>query len=226
VACLFSGGKDSTYSLFLAKEMGLSIECLLTLIPYSEDSYLFHFPNTWITSIQSQALQIPIITKKIQSSSIEDEDKNLDKLAEKAIKDYQIEGIVHGGISSNFQKNKFHGICKKHNLKLISPIWQVNQYKYMTKLLSNNFLIKIVGISAMGLDLKWLGTNLNIANLRILNDLSKKYGFNLSFEGGEGETLVLDCPIFKKRLEIRKSNTIWDGQRGILEISDIILIDK
>ena len=56
--------------------------------------------------------------------------------------------------------------------------------------------------------------------------LSKKYGFNISFEGGEAETLVLDCPIFRKRLEIRKSKTIWDGQRGIVEISDIVLLDK
>ena len=226
VACLFSGGKDSTFSLYLAKDMGLSIECLLTLIPYSPESYLFHYPNTWITSIQSQALEIPIITKKIQSSSLEDEDENLNNLIKIAIKDYQIKGIVHGGISSNFQRNKFYNICKKHSLELISPLWQVNQYEYMNNLLNNNFLVKIVGISAMGLESKWLGINLNSINLQILNHLSKKYGFNLSFEGGEAETLVLDCPIFKKRLKIRKSNTFWDGQRGILEISDIILIDK
>jgi diphthine-ammonia ligase len=226
VACLFSGGKDSTFSLYLAKQMGLTIECLLTLIPQSEESYLFHYPNSWITSVQSQALQIPIITKKIQSLSIEEEGETLDNLIGKAIKDYRIKGIVHGGIKSNFQKNKFYDICKKHSLKLISPIWHVNQYEYMNNLLNNNFLIKIVGISAMGLESKWLGINLNSINLQILNHLSQKYGFNLSFEGGEAETLVLDCPIFKKRLKIRKSNTFWDGQRGILEISDIILIDK
>ena len=111
VACLFSGGKDSTFSLYLAKRMGLSIECLLTLIPYSPESYLFHYPNIWITSIQSQALEIPIITKKIQSSSIDEEDGYLYNLIKIAIKDYQIEGIVHGGISSNFQRNKFYDIC-------------------------------------------------------------------------------------------------------------------
>jgi len=226
VACLFSGGKDSTFSLYLAKRMGLSIECLLTLIPYSPESYLFHYPNIWITSFQSQALEIPIITKKIQSSSIDEEDGYLYNLIKIAIKDYQIEGIVHGGISSNFQRNKFYDICKKLSLELISPLWEVNQFEYMNSLLNNNFLVKIVGISAMGLESKWLGINLDSINLQILNNLSKKYGFNLSFEGGEAETLVLDCPIFKKKLEILKSNTFWDGQRGILEISDIILIDK
>ena len=226
VGCLFSGGKDSTFSLYLAKQWGLTIKCLLTLIPHSEDSYLFHYPNTWITKIQSQVLQIPIITKKIYSSSIDEEYKELDHLIEKAKDEFHLNGIVHGGISSNFQKNKFYNICKKHSLKLISPLWQIDQYDYMNKLLTNNFTIQIIGVSAMGLDASWLGTNITPINLQNLILLSKKYGFNISFEGGEAETLVLDCPLFRKRLEIRKSKTKWDGQRGIVEISDIVLLDK
>ena len=226
VGCLFSGGKDSTFSLYLAKQWGLTIKCLLTLIPHSEDSYLFHYPNIWITKIQSQVLQIPIITKKIYSSSIDEEYKELDQLIEKAKDKFHLNGIVHGGISSNFQKNKFHSICKKHSLKLISPLWQIDQYDYMNKLLTNNFTIQIIGVSAMGLEANWLGTNITPLTLQNLILLSKKYGFNISFEGGEAETLVLDCPIFRKRLEIRKSKTKWDGQRGIVEISDIVLLDK
>ncbi|MGZ5472192.1 MAG: Dph6-related ATP pyrophosphatase, partial [Nitrososphaeraceae archaeon] len=56
--------------------------------------------------------------------------------------------------------------------------------------------------------------------------LNRKYGFNISFEGGEAETIVLDCPIFRKRLEILTSKIQWDGQRGIVEISEIVLLDK
>ena len=67
---------------------------------------------------------------------------------------------------------------------------------------------------------------LNQSNLKDLFRLSQKYGFNLSFEGGEAETIVLDCPIFKKRLEILTSKIHWDGQRGIVEISDMSLLDK
>lgn len=226
VGCLFSGGKDSTFSLYLAKQCGLTIQCLLTLIPQSEDSHLFHYPNIWITKIQSKVLQIPIITQKIYSSSIDEECKELDQLIEKAKNEFHINGIIHGGISSNFQKNKFNKICKNHSLKLISPLWQVDQYDYMNKLLTNNFIIQIIGVSAMGLEANWLGTNITPINLQNLVLLSKKHGFNISFEGGEAETLVLDCPLFRKRLEIRKSKTMWDGQRGIVEISDIVLLDK
>ncbi len=226
VACLFSGGKDSTYSLYLAKQSGVSVDCLLTLIPNSEESYLFHSPNIWATQLQAKALQIPIITKKIKSISIDDECNKLDELISQANRDYKIEGIVHGGIRSNFQKNKFNKICEKYNLKLISPLWQIDEYKYMNQLLKNSFVIQIISVSSMGLDASFLGIILNYSTLEDLYRRSKKYGFNLSFEGGEAETIVLDCPIFKKRLEILTSKIHWDGQRGIVEISDISLLDK
>ena len=35
-----------------------------------------------------------------------------------------------------------------------------------------------------------------------LMSVSKKCGFNLTFEGGEAETLVIDCPLYCKRLQI------------------------
>lgn len=226
MACLFSGGKDSTYSLYLAKQGGLSIECLLTLIPHSAESYLFHSPNIWATKLQSQALQIPIITNKINSTSIDDEYNKLDELISRAYTEYKIEGIVHGGIRSNFQKNKFNSICEKYNVELISPLWQMDDYVYMNNLLKNDFVIQITSVSSMGLNTNFLGTILNYSNLKELFKLSQQYGFNLSFEGGEAETIVLDCPIFKKRLEILVSKIYWDGQRGIVEISDIHLLDK
>jgi len=226
VACLFSGGKDSTYSLYLAKRWGLKVKCLLTLIPHSDESYLFHFPNIWTTQFQSQALQIPIITKQINSISINDECDKLDELIDQANNKYKIDGIVHGGIASNYQKNKFNKICEKYDLKLISPLWQIDQYDYMNELLKNNFLIKIISVSSMGLDSNLLGITLNHSTLQELIKLSMKYKFNISFEGGEAETIVLDCPIFRKRLEILDSRIHWDGQRGIVEISEIILLDK
>ncbi|HSL12856.1 MAG TPA: diphthine--ammonia ligase [Nitrososphaeraceae archaeon] len=226
VACLFSGGKDSTYSLYLAKQSGVSVDCLLTLIPNSEESYLFHSSNIWATQLQAKALQIPIITKKIKSISIDDECNKLDELISQANRDYKIEGIVHGGIRSNFQKNKFNKICEKYNLKLLSPLWQIDEYDYMNQLLKNSFVIQIISVSSMGLDASFLGIILNYSTLEDLYRRSKKYGFNLSFEGGEAETIVLDCPIFKKRLEILTSKIHWDGQRGIVEISDISLLDK
>jgi diphthamide synthase (EF-2-diphthine--ammonia ligase) len=51
-----------------------------------------------------------------------------------------------------------------------------------------------------------------------LEKLSQKHGFNLSFEGGEAETFVIDCPLFLQPIKIEKSKKIWDGYRGRFEI--------
>jgi diphthamide synthase (EF-2-diphthine--ammonia ligase) len=59
-----------------------------------------------------------------------------------------------------------------------------------------------------------------------LRKLSEKFGFNLTFEGGEAETIVLDSPIYKKKVVVKKSTTVWDGVRGIFEIAEVDLIEK
>ena len=139
---------------------------------------------------------------------------------------YGIEGIVYGGISSNYQKQAFDEICARLKLTAIAPLWNAEPQEYMNTLVEQGFSIMIVGVSAMGLDKEWLGKQIDRAALKRLDTLSKKYGFNLTFEGGEAETLVIDCPIFHKRLQINSAKTHWDGQRGIFEIQDVALVEK
>ena len=42
---LFSGGKDSTYAIYLAQKQGHHVTCLLSIFPKSEESHLLHHPN-------------------------------------------------------------------------------------------------------------------------------------------------------------------------------------
>lgn len=78
----------------------------------------------------------------------------------------------------------------------------------------------------MGLDEGWLGRELDKEAIAKLVSVSKKCGFNLTFEGGEAETLVIDCPLYWKKLQINAATTYWDGQRGIFEIRDVALVVK
>ena len=51
LACLFSGGKDSTYAIHLVKNQGHEVTCLLSVFPKSDESHLLHHPNLkWTTS--------------------------------------------------------------------------------------------------------------------------------------------------------------------------------
>lgn len=223
---LYSGGKDSTYALVRAKEMGHDICCLLTMHPATDASLLFHYPNIWVTSYLGEAMCIPSFGFAAQSCSKEDELRSLEQaiIAVKSV--HEIHGVVHGGIFSTFQSDIVQRICCKHNLTVIAPLWHIQQSEYMDLLLEKNFDIKIVSVSAMGLDEGWLGISLDREALLKLKRLSQKYCFSVSFEGGEAETLVIDCPIFYKRLQVRKANIHWDGQRGIFEILEVALVEK
>jgi len=226
LASLYSGGKDSTYAVFKAKELGHEVSCLLTMYPESQDSMLFHYPNGWITRYLGEAMNIPTNGYPTGCGTSEEELNSLEKAIIEVKSVYNIEGVVHGGILSKYQNDIFGRICSRHKLATLTPIWQIQQSKYMELLLETNFEIKIVGVSSMGLDEKWLGISLDREGLNRLKSLSNKYRFNLTFEGGEGETLVLDCPIFYKRVVVRKANIHWDGQRGMFEIQEIALVQK
>ncbi|MDX1533669.1 MAG: ATP-binding protein, partial [Nitrosopumilaceae archaeon] len=87
-------------------------------------------------------------------------------------------------------------------------------------LLEDGFKFIIASVSSDGLDDSWLGKEIDSENLVQLEKLSKKYGFNLNFEGGEAETLVIACPLFSKQIVIQKSHKVWDGYRGRFEIEE------
>jgi diphthine-ammonia ligase len=59
-----------------------------------------------------------------------------------------------------------------------------------------------------------------------LESMSLRYGFNLNFEGGEAETIVIDCPLYSKKFRIKQGMVKWNGNNGIFEIIDYELIDK
>ena len=220
LAALFSGGKDSTYSIYKAKQMGHDVRCLITLFPKSANSHLLHFPNIKLTKLQSETLKIPQIASTLKSDESSEEMNVLKTLLEKAKLDFQIDGLVHGGISSEFQKKSFEKICEENNLNIITPLWGINPREYMDSLLNSNFKFILTSVSSDGLDETWLGKIISEDDVSLLSNLSSKYGFNLNFEGGEAETFVTDCPIYSHPIKINKSQTIWDGYRGRFEIED------
>jgi ABC transporter with metal-binding/Fe-S-binding domain ATP-binding protein len=226
LAGLFSGGKDSTYSILRAKEMGHETVCLITIHPAADDSPLFHYPNIKIAKLLAESMQIPLIEFTVSRSSKIDETRALEDAIVSAKAQYPIDGILSGGVASRFQKQTFDDICSSHSLESVAPIWGLEPRAYMQTLLDRGFRIMIVSISAMGLEEEWLGVVLDQASLDRLDLLSRKYGFNLNFEGGEAETLVVDCPLFQKRLEVLTANSHWDGQRGIFEIREAVLVEK
>jgi len=220
LASLFSGGKDSTYAIYMVQKQGHDIACLLSVFPKSDESHLLHHPNMAWTKLQSESMNIPQLLISSDSDNTDEELSKLEILLQKAKEQFDIEGVVHGGIKSNFQKDKFETLCSKLDLIIVAPLWGIESQQYMNDLLNSKFEFIMTVVSSDGLDDSWLGKLIFKSDIDILKRLSQKFRFNLNFEGGEAETFVINCPLFTNSIKINQFEKIWDGYRGRFEIVD------
>ncbi len=199
---LFSGGKDSCYAAYKAKQKGYELSCLISVFSENKESYMFHTPNIKRVEEQAKTIQIPLIIQKTKGQK-EEELADLEKAIKKAKTKYKIDTIATGAIASEYQASRIQKICDKLNLKCLNPIWQKDELKYLHELIENNFKVIIVGVFAYPLDKTWLGREINKQFVNDAIDLNNKYRVHIAGEGGEFETFVLDCPLFKNPLQIK-----------------------
>lgn len=224
VAVLFSGGKDSTMAYYKAREDGHEVKYLVSLISDNPASYMFHVANIHITELSAEALGVPLIrkvTKGIKEEELEDLTTVLRDLKNKGI-----ECIYSGALHSVYQKSRIDSICEELGLKSYAPLWHRDPEEYMKEVIELGFEVIITSVSAEGLDESWLGRKIDSAVLEDIIALNKKYGMHIAFEGGEAETLVLNGPVFNKKIEITESEVIWERDSGYFLIKDAVLIDK
>ncbi len=221
VAALVTGGKDSALALYRALKQGYEVKYLATMLPQREDSWMFHFPNIRLTDLFAEAVGIPLVKAETIGMK-ETELKDLKDL----LATLDVEGVVSGAISSQYQKKRIDQVCRELGLDSIAPLWQENPVALLKEILSLNFEVIVVGVYAYGFDQNWLGRKFDSATVGSLIELNKRYGVSPVGEGGEYETLVLDAPIFKKRIKLLQVDRIWENQSGYLLVKEAKLVGK
>ncbi len=214
LALLLSGGKDSVYAGYLAKtKFKHELTCAITIFSENKYSYMFHTPSIEKTKKQSKQMNIPLIIKKTKGKK-EEELNDLESAIKLAIKKYKIQGVITGAIQSVYQSSRIQKICNKLKIECFNPLWQINEENYLNNLLKNKFKIIITGIFAYPLNQSWLGREINKDFIKEIKELNKKYKISIIGEGGEFETFVLNCPLFKRELKIKNYNDFKEGENS------------
>lgn len=198
---LFSGGKDSTYAIFLAKKYDYDISCLISIVSENPESYMFHTPSIIKVKKQAEVMYLPIIIQETKGIK-EEELRDLEIAIQKAKSEYNIEAVVTGAVESAYQSSRVQKICDNLDLECFNPLWQKDQIELLDELIANNFKIIITGVFAYPLDNSWLGRNINQKFLDEITELYGKFKINPAGEGGEFETFVINCPLFSRELKI------------------------
>jgi len=215
-AVLFSGGKDSCYAAYLAKKK-YELTCLISIFSENKESYMFHTPSIKNTKQQAKSMNLPRIIQKTKGEK-EKELKDLEKAIKKVKEEYHIQTIVTGAIDSKYQSSRIEKLCKKLNLKCYNPLWHKDEIKYLKELIKNKFKIIITGVFAYPLDKTWLGKKIDTEFIKEVENLKEKYKIHPAGEGGEFETFVLNCPLFRKELKIKNKKIYGKNYSWRMEI--------
>jgi len=162
---LFSGGKDSSYALYKARN---EVKVLITLDSKNKDSFMFHTPIDKVQEL-SKKINLPLIKVKTEGRK-EEELEDLKKAIKKAINEYQIEGVVTGAVASTYQASRIQKICDELEIYCFNPLWLKNQEELLREIVELKFKIKIVKVAADGLDESWIGKVIDKKNLEKLID--------------------------------------------------------
>jgi ABC transporter with metal-binding/Fe-S-binding domain ATP-binding protein len=219
VAVLFSGGKDSTYTLWIALHQ-YSVKAILTVLS-SEESYLYHYQKEDIANALAEAIDIPMLIVKAKNER--EEFNNICN----TLRELKVEALLIGGLLSEFQRNKFNEIAKQVEIPCFAPLWR-KDHKLLLQDLKNYFHVIFTTVASMGFNESDIGKKLDDNMFKRLNQLNRNYGVSIGGEGGEYETLVLDAPFYKKKIVIENAEVIWDETKsfGYYKINKLKLVNK
>ncbi len=186
------------------------------------DSYMYQSVGNELLNLYAQAIDLPLyranITGSVRNTNLEyepndeqDEVEDLYRILKKVKEEletkngYKIEGVSSGAILSTYQKNRVENICQRLNMTSIAYLWNRNQPELLNEMIESGIDAILIKVACQGLyPEKHLGKS--IKEMRpYLMELETKFGANVCGEGGEYESLTLDCPLFKKRIVIDES---------------------
>jgi len=217
---LYSGGKDSNLALLKAAESGHEVVCLLSLKPVSADSEVFHYPNVELTHLQAKAMDIPLISVECG----DEEEGSLLALKDglRKAKDFGVEGVVTGAIRSTYQASRFQRICYTLDLWCFNPLWLRDEVSILREVVERKFEVVIVRVA--GIKRSFLGRRIDESMIR---ELKKLKGYvNPAGEGGEYETLVLNMPLFRRRIVIEDFEIVGKEIDAMMVVKKARLIPK
>ncbi len=212
LAALISGGKDSSFAIYKALQEGHEVTHLVTIKPANPDSYMFHSANLHLTELISQACRIPLIS----ATSSGEKEKELEDLR-KALQGLEVEGVIAGAIESEYQASRVRRICEELEMEMYAPLWHREPESLLREMIECMDIV-MVKVAAAGMDESWLGRRFDERMIEDLKALHKKYRIHIAGEGGEYETLVLDAPYYRKRINLVGVEKVWMGDYGVMKV--------
>ncbi|KIP07008.1 hypothetical protein PHLGIDRAFT_106172 [Phlebiopsis gigantea 11061_1 CR5-6] len=222
---------------------------LLSLHLDEIDSYMYQTVGQDAIEYVAKALDVPLYRRVISGSAVDmsseygsrtvrengalegDETEDLYTLLSDVKSAHpDIQGVSVGAILSNYQRVRVEHVCRRLSLTPLCYLWQRDQGELLAEMVEAGLVAIIIKVAGVGLTTKHLGKTLG-EMLPTLQKLNSLYGSHICGEGGEYESLTLDCPLFQKRIILEDTETVIHSDNDFatvayLRIKNAVLEDK
>lgn len=202
------------------------------------DSYMYQTVGHQALQYYADAMQLPLYRGKTLGKAInqtmsytpaaddDDEVEDLHRLLLKIRSDIDFDAVSVGAIQSAYQSVRVKNVCQRLGVRMLAYMWQRDQVRLLDEMHAVGIDAVLIKVASLGLDERHVGKSLCAMHAHLLA-LNERYGCNPCGEGGEFETLTLDCPLFVKRLVLDSTRTIVSsGDVAHLHMESMHLEDK
>lgn len=196
----WSGGKDSCLACYKAMREGYQVKYLLNFISKEYQRCCFHGIEAELIKLQAKLIGIPLIQKEVTADMQKYEMEF--KEAVSGIKD--IEAMVFGDIYLDEHKNWVDRVCADLRIIPVEPLWNESTANLIEEFIDLGFKAVVVSCQADKFSKDFVGREVDKSFIKEL----KTRRICPCGENGEFHTLVVDGPIFKRKIEILKSEPV------------------
>jgi uncharacterized protein (TIGR00290 family) len=199
--CSWSGGKDSCFALMQAIQLGYIPKVLLNVLNEEGKISRSHGIPSAILQKQAAAAGLPI--HLISSSWAGYEMHFINALKELKTR-YQLTHAVFGDIDLQPHRDWEEKVCTNSELTALLPLWKQDRRLLVNQMLESGIETIIVSCNEV-MGERFIGKPITAS----LVDELESMGIDACGENGEFHTLVLDCPLYKYRINISVLKTVY-----------------
>jgi diphthine-ammonia ligase len=195
-AALWSGGKDSCFALWRARQQGLHVSAIVNIYDNASGRVRFHGVRAELIREQASSLGVELIQRDSDAESFA---VTLSMaLRELRRRDYL--GIVAGDIHLDDVRSWHMKQASDAGLQLVEPLWHQGGAALLRDFVRLGFRAMLTCTADQWSPAIWPG---QVIDDKLISSLSAIPGVDINGENGEYHSFVFDGPLFHRPIGLR-----------------------
>ena len=196
----WSGGKDSCLAYYKAIKQGYKVKYLLNFISRESKRGCFHGIEANLLKLQAELIGIPLVQEEV-TADMQEYEKEF-KTAVSRLK--SVQAMIFGDIYLDEHKEWVERVCNDLGINPVEPLWNKPAADLIEEFVELGFKAIVVSAQADKFSKDFVGREVN---KELIGEL-KSRNICPCGENGEFHTLVIDGPIFKRKIKLAETEPV------------------